>query len=102
MSHMGQSQKYSVRAYVFRVTPENGRRSTRSVCRKVPGSDMRSNLHLISAGANPLELLDRNSGAYGKVAERWIPYGYTQRILARPSCAERSFDRARRKITNGE
>jgi hypothetical protein len=56
---------------------------------------MRSNLHLISARANPLELLDRNS-------ERWIPYGYTQRISARPSCAERSFDRARRKITNGE
>jgi hypothetical protein len=28
-----------------------------------PGSDMRSNLHLISARANPLELLERNSGA---------------------------------------
>jgi hypothetical protein len=27
---------------------------------------------------------------------------YTQRISARPSCAERSFDHARRKITNGE
>ena len=30
---------------------------------KGPGSDMRSNLHLISVRANPSELLDRNSGA---------------------------------------
>ncbi len=36
----------------------------------------------------------------------WIPVlplcGYAQRIPARPSCAGRSFDRARRKMTNGE
>src|SRR4249920_2309281 len=34
MSHLGQNRKNSVRANVFRVTPENGHRSTKSACLK--------------------------------------------------------------------
>ncbi len=40
MSQMGQKAKYSLRADVFRFTPESGRRATWSAVRFVPNSDI--------------------------------------------------------------
>jgi hypothetical protein len=68
MSHVGQTEKNSLRANVFRVTPESGHCSMQSACLKgATGHGWRGPATTIITGAKILDFIDRTGLARGRI-----------------------------------